>query len=45
MGASLMTQRRVGDEGLRIVNPCRMGRKTRELILRESDGTVKGSHG
>ena len=33
MGESLTQQRRVCDEGLRIVNPCRMGRKTRELII------------
>ena len=33
MGARLMTQRRVGDEGLRIVNPCRAGRTAHELII------------
>ena len=27
MGASLTQQRRVGDEGLRIVKPCRRGRR------------------
>jgi hypothetical protein len=27
MGETLMVQRRVGDEGLRIVNPCHQGLK------------------
>ncbi len=29
MGESLTQQRRVGDEGLRIVKPCRRGRRLR----------------
>ena len=29
MGESLTQQRRVGDEGLRIVKPCRQGRRLR----------------
>ena len=30
MGESLMVQCRVGDEGLRIVNPCHQGLNLRE---------------
>ena len=33
MGESLTQRRRVGDEGLRIVNPCRAGRTAREVTL------------
>jgi hypothetical protein len=35
MGASLTTQRRVEDEGLRIVNSCRVGRTFTGLITGE----------
>src|SRR5215213_8758499 len=32
MGASLTERRRVEDEGLRVVNPCRGGRRGREAL-------------
>ena len=41
MGASLTTQRRVEDEGLRIVNSCRPGRIARDLIRRSLTVPVK----
>ena len=33
MGETLKERRRVEDEGLRIVNPCRAGRMAHELII------------
>ncbi len=38
MGASLTQRRRVGDEGLRVVKPCELGRSHGVLIPRP--GTV-----
>ena len=40
MGESLTQQRRVGDEGLRIVKPCRQGR--RSVVEYSIDLTVPG---
>ena len=40
MGESLTQQRRVGDEGLRIVKPCRQGRRL--LVKYISNLTVPG---
>ncbi len=45
MGESLTQRRRVEDEGLRVVNSCREGRKSGELIAFPIDGTSKGSPG
>ncbi len=45
MGESLTQQRRVGDEGFRVVKPCRMERNGWVLIPPSLDGTIKGSHG
>ncbi len=45
MGESLTQRRRVGDEGLRVVKPCREGRNNGDLIRRRSDGTSEGSTG
>ena len=45
MGESLTQQRRVSEEGLRVVKLCRMGKKTVVLIGLTSDGTIKGSTG
>ena len=44
MAARLTQQRRVGEEGLRVVKPCQVGRK----VLRKRlgfDGTTRGSTG
>ena len=43
MGETLMVRRRVGDEGLRIVNPCHTGLTVRFIALPEL--TVRGSSG
>ena len=43
MGESLTQQRRVGDEGFRIVNPCQEGRSVLWLIAMRFDGTSRGS--
>ncbi len=43
MGATLTLRRRVGDEGLRIVKPCREGRKSEVLTPPRFDGTSGGS--
>ena len=40
MGETLMVQRRVGDEGLWIVNPCHTGLTARLIAL--SELTVRG---
>ncbi len=45
MGETLTQQRRVSDEGLRVVKLCQMERKFRSLISYGIDGTVKGSTG
>ncbi len=45
MGESLTQRRRVGDEGLRVVKPCRVERIPRGIILRGVDGTTEGSPG
>jgi hypothetical protein len=45
MGESLTQRRRVRDEGLRVVNLCREGRKAAGRIGRRLDGTFKGSAG
>ena len=45
MGESLTQRRRVGDEGLRVVKPCRGGRIGYDLARRDPDGTPKGSTG
>ena len=42
MGESLTERRRVGDEGLRVVNPCQEGRWS---IFGSADGTSRGSPG
>ncbi len=39
MGETLTQQRRVGDEGLRVVKPCQVGRNLRMLISFAIDGT------
>ena len=41
MGESLMERRRVGDEGLRIVNPCHLGAKLFDLIALIVDSTLE----
>ena len=41
MGESLTERRRVGDEGLRVVNPCQEGR----CPPLADDGTSRGSPG
>ena len=45
MGESLTQQRRVSDEGLRVVKLCRRERMLSGLTAPESDGTLKGSTG
>ncbi len=45
MGETLTQQRRVSEEGLRIVKLCRVGRNVRELTALVLDGTAKGSTG
>jgi hypothetical protein len=45
MGATLTQQRRVGDEGLRIVKPCQGGRNAWDLTDPVFDGTPRGSPG
>ncbi len=41
MGESLTQRRRVGDEGLRVVKPCRVERISSPLIQGRIDGTPK----
>ncbi len=41
MGETLNKQRRVEDEGLRVVNSCRRGRKRLRLIPSVVDGTYE----
>jgi hypothetical protein len=45
MGESLTQQRRVWDEGLRVVNHCQEERMAGRIILGWFDGTSKGSAG
>ncbi len=45
MGESLTQQRRVGEEGLRVVKPCQVGRNTSARIMLRPDGTTRGSTG
>ncbi len=45
MGETLTQQRRVGDEGLRVVKLCLEGRNDWELIPLDLDGTSEGSTG
>ncbi len=45
MGESLTQQRRVSDEGLRVVKLCQVGRTYIMLIPLYTDGTTEGSTG
>ena len=45
MGETLTQQRRVSDEGLRVVKLCRVERNKVGLIALLFDGTTKGSTG
>ncbi len=45
MGETLTQQRRVREEGLRIVNLCRGGKMAEVLISLWFDGTPEGSTG
>ncbi len=45
MGETLTQQRRVSDEGFRVVKLCQVGRNCRVLISRGTDGTTEGSTG
>ena len=45
MDESLTEQRRVSEDGLRVVKLCDPGRKSLRLIALGSDGTGKASHG
>ena len=45
MGESLTEQRRVSDEGLRVVKLCYRGRTGEWLIPIHCDGTLRESHG
>ena len=45
MGETLTQPRRVGEEGLRVVKPCQMGRTVKDPIRLLLDGTIKGSTG
>ena len=45
MGETLTQQRRVSEEGLRVVKLCRVGRNFFGRISRETDGTAEGSTG
>ncbi len=45
MGESLTQQRRVSDEGLRVVKLCQVGRTRFMLIPWGADGTTEGSTG
>jgi hypothetical protein len=45
MGETLTQQRRVSEEGLRVVKLCRVERNVRVLIAFVLDGTAKGSTG
>jgi hypothetical protein len=45
MGETLTQQRRVSDEGFRVVKLCQMGRISLLKISANDDGTIKGSTG
>ncbi len=45
MGETLTQQRRVSEEGLRIVELCQMERNAWGLIAFMLDGTIRGSTG
>ena len=46
MGETLNERRRVGDEGLRVVKPCRAGKKIQHGEQSwDLDGTAEGSSG
>ncbi len=45
MGETLTQQRRVSEEGLRVVKLCQVGRSVWELIASIFDGTTRGSTG
>ncbi len=45
MEETLTQQRRVGEEGFRVVKPCQVGRNHRKLIAFGTDCTTKGSTG
>ncbi len=45
MGETLTQQRRVSDEGFRVVKLCQVGRTYRVPIPRDTDGTTEGSTG
>jgi hypothetical protein len=45
MGETLTQQRRVGEEGFRVVKPCQVGRTVSILIMSKPDGTTRGSTG
>ncbi len=45
MGETLTQQRRVSDEGFRVVKLCQVGRNHMVLISPCADGTTEGSTG
>jgi hypothetical protein len=45
MGETLTQQRRVSDEGFRVVKLCQMERINSLKILANDDGTIRGSTG
>jgi hypothetical protein len=45
MGETLTQQRRVSEEGFRVVKLCQEGRKWEMVILFSIDGTSEGSTG
>jgi hypothetical protein len=45
MGETLTQQRRVSEEGFRVVKLCQMGRNGWKLIPSILDGTIRGSTG
>ncbi len=45
MGETLTQQRRVSDEGFRVVKLCQVGRNHMVLISPYADGTTEGSTG
>ena len=45
MGETLTQQRRVSEEGFRVVKLCQMGRNAVKLISFLLDGTIRGSTG
>ncbi len=45
MGETLTQQRRVGEEGLRVVKLCQVGRNVLGTNILRLDGTTEGSTG